>query len=153
MNLCHTCGTTGMVTCDTCEGLRTLKHYQQLRVHCKVEQDNPVVKYKDASKLPDKVIRAQQGKLIIENGGDAVYPLTGFCEPMVDTISQQLSAKHAHYHGGDRIILAQRHNLRAIPVHSVGANGPDGQWRFWIVGTNRCVYCADYPGGCGCTIL
>ena len=69
--------------------------------------------------------------------------------------SAELVHKHATAFPTKRV-LAQRHDLRAVPVTQVNGEWQDEQHiQFWIYGFEREVYYPDYPNQCcwNCSIL
>ncbi|PNF35665.1 SSUH2-like protein [Cryptotermes secundus] len=143
---CNECNAKGKLSCSVCEGHGQILCYIRLTVTWKVNTSEHIV---EDMALPEKLVRFVSGQVAYEEEGPQVIPLQGFPDEAINMASAQLVQDHLRKYQDQRI-LAQRQQVRVVPITSVRYEwkGYDGE--FWLCGYENKVHAPDYPQTCCC---
>ncbi|XP_037078373.1 protein SSUH2 homolog isoform X2 [Pollicipes pollicipes] len=149
---CLKCNAKGRVACPPCDSYGQVRCYIRLTISWKVNTSEHIVQ---RSSLPEELIREVSGQVAVEEEAPAVAPLSHYPDAAINMASAQLMLEHADKFSEQRV-LAQRHQVRVVPVAEVCYSHKSRSGRFWVYGYENRVYAPDYPDkycwGC-CSIL
>ncbi|XP_069694396.1 protein SSUH2 homolog isoform X2 [Periplaneta americana] len=143
---CSNCNVKGKLACSSCETYGHILCYIQLTVSWKTNTSEYII---ENISLPERIVRFASGQVAYEEEGVRVVPLTAFPDEAINMASAQL----IHQHGvkfQERRILAQRQQVRAVPITSVKYKWKRHNGEFWLCGYENKVYAPDYPQTCSC---
>ena len=151
---CQECNGTGSLRCGPCSGYGQILSYTKLNVEWKTKSSEKMVGIN--SSLPEDMIRQAPGQVVVKEEGPRLTPLNTFSDSAVRNVSTQLITDHVTLIGlhPDEKLIAQRQQVRLIPVTEVHYTWKDKKGKFYICGTgrDRKVHAPDYPrkrcGGC-----
>ncbi len=149
---CAKCGTRGKVNCATCDGQGQVRCYIQLSITWKVHTAEHIAQ---RFELPAELIRDVSGQVAHEEETAAgkIRPLRA-SDADISAASARLVSGHADAFS-DRRVVAQRHQVRVVPVTRVGYEWKGRQREFFVYGYENKVHLKKYPQDCcwGCQIL
>ncbi|KAG8184819.1 hypothetical protein JTE90_004917 [Oedothorax gibbosus] len=142
---CWQCNGDEDVRCKTCSGAGEMKSYLRLLVIWTNHVNDYIVE--KGSALKAHRLRRVTGKILTQEEGPKVLPLTHFPNSAVRAASVQLIQHHAF---ADEKVLKQRQRLSIIPVAAVRYRWTNHEGLFHVYGNEHCVYVPDYPQKCCC---
>ncbi|XP_043230699.1 protein SSUH2 homolog [Amphibalanus amphitrite] len=149
---CLKCNAKGRVACPPCDSYGQVRCYIRLTISWKVTTSEHIVEH---SSLPEELIREVSGQVAVEEEAAAVAPLTHYPDAAINLASAQLILEHQQKLCEQRV-LAQRHQVRVVPVAEVNYTHKSHSGRFWVYGYENKVHAPDYPDrhcwGC-CSLL
>ncbi|XP_033624380.1 protein SSUH2 homolog isoform X2 [Asterias rubens] len=148
---CTRCGGDGRVTCPTCSGFRTLRHFILLSVKYVNNFSDYILERSD---MPDELIRDVSGQVVFEQTLPFVWPISQYPVTEVNENSVRLVSEHRTAWPYAKT-LHQRQTLRSVPVTEAHYDWKDVSTRFWVYGFEHKVHAPDYPHQCcwGCNVL
>lgn len=149
---CLKCNAKGRVACPPCDSYGQIRCYISLTITWKANTSEHIVE--KSSSLPEDLIRQVSGQVVYEEEGERITPLTRFADPTISLASTQLVLNH-NRQWPDQRILAQRQQVRMVPVTEVHYTWKRRTGKFYLYGYEHKVYAPDYPQTCcwGCSIL
>ncbi|XP_032795927.2 protein SSUH2 homolog isoform X5 [Daphnia magna] len=149
---CLKCNAKGRVACPPCDSYGQIRCYISLTITWKANTSEHIVA--KCSSLPEDLIRQVSGQVVYEEEGPRIPPLNHFADPTINLASTQLVLNH-NRQWPDQRILAQRQQVRMVPVTEVHYTWKRRTGKFYLYGYEHKVYAPDYPQTCcwGCSIL
>ncbi len=104
--------------------------------------------------LPHELIRDVSGQVVFEEEKPLVEPLQRVPDQGIKDASIKLVAQH-HNSLADQRIVAQRHQIRIVPVTQVTYEWKGRLHSFFVYGYENKVHLTKYPQDCcwGCQLL
>ncbi|XP_057376317.1 protein SSUH2 homolog isoform X2 [Daphnia carinata] len=148
---CLKCNAKGRVACPPCDSYGQIRCYISLTITWKANTSEHIVA---KSSLPEDLIRQVSGQVVYEEEGPRITPLHHFTDPTISLASTQLVLNH-NRQWPDQRILAQRQQVRMVPVTEVHYTWKRRTGKFYLYGYEHKVHAPDYPQTCcwGCSIL
>ncbi|XP_065569031.1 protein SSUH2 homolog isoform X2 [Artemia franciscana] len=149
---CLKCNAKGRVACPPCDSYGQIRCFISLTVTWKTYTSEHIVE--KTSGLPEGLIREVSGQVVLEEEGSRVIPLKNFPESTITLASSQLVMNHSQQ-WPDEKQLAQRHQVRLVPIYEIHYTWKRYQGKFHLYGYENKVYAPEYPQTCcwGCTIM
>uniref|UniRef100_A0A1I8FY29 CR-type domain-containing protein n=1 Tax=Macrostomum lignano TaxID=282301 RepID=A0A1I8FY29_9PLAT len=146
---CPLCSGSGEETCTTCSGHQQLVFAVKLKCEWRGKNADYIEERTD---LPDELVRDVTGKVIFEEEGELLTPISNFPISPVNRASKSLIGAHENSLKGQRV-LRQRHNLRGIPVTEVHYEHEGRQGVFFVYGFENKLFAQGLPSGSCCSLL
>lgn len=145
------CHGSGSVTCSTCHGARSVRHFQRLTV---TWSNVVAVEILEGTELPDHLLRNAEGREVLSEEDFSISPVQGgtsneiFREgPLrvnreVNRIANALIERHRFPQ--DTRLHRQRLTVHAVPVYRAEYRWGKGTRCFFVYGKGR-VHAPSYP--------
>lgn len=148
---CLKCNAKGRVACPPCDSYGQIRCYISLTISWKANTSEHIV---EKSSLPADLIRQVSGQVVYEEEGARIAPLLHFPDPTISLASAQLLLNH-NRQWPDKKILAQRQQVRMVPVTEIHYTWKRRAGRFYLYGYENKVHAPEYPQTCcwGCSVL
>jgi len=148
---CLKCNAKGRVACPPCDSYGQIRCYISLTISWKANTSEHIV---EKSSLPADLIRQVSGQVVYEEEGARIAPLLHFPDPTISLASAQLLLNH-NRQWPDKKMLAQRQQVRMVPVTEILYTWKRRSGRFYLYGYENKVHAPEYPQTCcwGCSIL
>ncbi|CAG0919517.1 unnamed protein product [Notodromas monacha] len=148
---CLKCNARGCVACPTCDGYGQIRCFIRLTITWSTVTAEHIV---ERCSLPTDLIKQVSGQVAFEEEGPRVLPIVTFPDATINLASIQLTKEHLAAFTDQRIV-AQRQQIRIIPVTQVSYEWKSYSGIFVMLGFENRVHCPDYPQSCccGCSIL
>ncbi|XP_035709008.1 protein SSUH2 homolog isoform X1 [Folsomia candida] len=145
---CNRCDTKGRVACSVCDSYGQLKCFIQLSVSWKVNIGEHIT---GADEIETDLLRGAEGQIGIEDFGVHLTPLPAdvIADETLAMASIQLINEHIQ-NSSDSLLLAQRHQVRVIPVTCIDYKWKSHTGSYYVYGLDNKVYAPDYPQTCCC---
>ncbi|XP_066995275.1 protein SSUH2 homolog isoform X2 [Anabrus simplex] len=143
---CDKCSATGKVNCPACDGSGQILCFIQLTITWKLNTSEHIT---ERVSLPEKLVRVASGEVAFEEEGPTVSPVVKFPDETINLASAQLLQQHKRAYK-DLKLLAQRQQVRIIPVSTIRYDWKSHSGEFFIYGYENKVYAPDYPDKCCC---
>lgn len=104
---------------------------------------------KERTDLPDELLQTVKGENLGENEGKQVPPMMDSDnKDIVENSIRLVQNANQVYVKEKRVI--QRHKLVCFTCTECTIEYNGKEFKFWVYGQERKVYCPEYPGGCCC---
>ncbi|XP_055937991.1 protein SSUH2 homolog [Argiope bruennichi] len=140
---CCTCHGRGEVRCKACKQGK-MKNHQELIITWKPHVDDFI---SNTQNLPKELILGVEGRELFSERANPVQPINLPYDRCVNEASSYFVSKHGTSFTEEQII-AQRHNLRAVPYTKATYTWKNKKGEFYVYGLEKKVYFEDYPQTC-----
>ncbi|KAM9758877.1 LOW QUALITY PROTEIN: protein SSUH2 homolog [Menidia menidia] len=148
---CTECDARGSTKCETCEGKKQLLAYINLKVEWTNHLEDHVVEQKIG--LAVEKLQSVSGKELFKNNQLQVFPLVGFPNPEISSVSERLISEHQSKYAQTSRILQQRQTVELIPITKVNYKWKGDAHVYFVFGNEHKVRADDYPETCRCCAI
>ncbi|KAE8298912.1 Protein SSUH2-like protein ssu-2-like protein [Larimichthys crocea] len=143
---CISCHGHGYKTCTVCHGSQNLLHFIQLTVTWK---NNIEVFIPDRQpEFPDQKFETVTGNPLFVDESVLVYPLQGFPDQEICSVSSKLINEHFSRFSSTSRILHQRQTIEVVPLTHAYYMYGGKNYSFFVYGTENKIFTNKYPSAC-----
>ncbi|KAF6160980.1 hypothetical protein GIB67_007621 [Kingdonia uniflora] len=140
---CGTCGSRGLVKCQTCQGGGAILNRNVVTVKWRTISTRKVSATKGAASVPDEVFHKAKGIQLCNTQAYQCTPAFFADSFFLNKFSSEVIADRHPVPLASRVIC-ERHSISVVPVTRVTMAHRKQSFSFYIIGVSREVYLKDY---------